>query len=228
MDVYFYCTYAHSRAGFVLTRLEHDGLTPQVASVPEVIRDLFSHDRFMVLWREFAPGLPEAAMLGLRGLRGRMADGRTAVVNLALLAPEPEQDRIEAAALDVLADWNAFQERIMGWLHLGGEAGYSLDAHAFLTWLDSRPSASFLRRCCGLFSRPARLLFATSTGRPRKTERERLRFAVCTCAWKQARLFLGLSGNWAKMPPQVITTDRFQNEFVRHSPLWEERNLTKE
>ena len=222
MDVFLYSTYAHSRAGFVLTRLKNGALVSPTNPAPGVVRDFFSYGRYMVLWREFPMGQPEApaAMLGLQGLRGNMRDGRSASVNLALLAGASEQRLLTSAALDVLGNWNAFQSKIIGWLSVGGAAGYSLDAGAFLAWLENCPPPSALKRCCGLFSYPARLLSAASADKPRKTERERLRFAVCTCVWEQARQSLGFSEDWNKRPHQVVTASFFQENFVHPSPLW--------
>lgn len=238
MEIYLYCTYAGSRNGYVLTKL-HDGcLVRAEQTVPAMVGDFFSYDRFRVLWMEgrSIPRLAEKAetgtkilFFGARGLRGSMPGGRSVTSNIALLAEEGEEHRVRQAALAIIGDWNRFEKILSGMLSVGGDAGYELDSGAFFQWMQECPSAGALQRRCGMFSLPAHVLSgavkaerAGIKGVPKiSAVRNPVKFAVCTCSWENARSILGGAVGAGEKPGCVIDSRRFTQEFAEKAPLWE-------
>lgn len=238
MEIYLYCTYAGSRNGYVLTKL-HDGcLARAEQTVPAMVGDFFSYDRFRVLWMEGRniPRLAEKAetgtktlFFGARGLRGSMPGGRSVTSNIALLAEEGEEHCVRQAALAVIGDWNRFEKILSEMLSVGGDAGYELDSGAFFQWMQDCPSAGALQRRCGMFSLPAHVLSgavkaerAEIKGVPKTSSiRNPVKFAVCTCSWEDARSILGDAAGEGEKSGCVIDSRRFTREFAEKAPLWE-------
>ena len=129
MDIYFYCSYAHSRKGFTLTRLKNrsenrfenrpENSTSAINAVraeevPAFVRDFFAFDGFRLLYMEFPEDDPDREMagksfLGVRNLRGSMQDGRKAYANIVFIAGNAEKEFMKNAVLDIVGDWKRFQ-----------------------------------------------------------------------------------------------------------------------
>lgn len=230
MEIYFYCSYEHSRRGFFLTRLEEDGLVPAEdgdRQPPEMIREFFSYDRYSFLWRDLCPPVDKpwqrpqctGGFCGLRSLRGTMADGRSGTVNLAFLAGPEEETLLRRTALTILADYSGFRSMIFSWLFVGEPCGYQLDVPAFRDWLHRCGGASRLRRLVEADSPAARLLPGLQRTRPPRLERDALRLAACTCTWKEIYESMGSRPIWRRRPRCAITEEQFDAAFSG-GPVW--------
>lgn len=229
MEIYFYCSYEHSKRGFFLTRLEEDGLVPAEDGgwhPPEVVWKFFSYDRYRFLWRDLCPPVdkpwqrPQCAgsFCGLRDLRGAMADGRSGTANLAFLAGSEEETLLRRTALAILADYSGFQAMIFRWLSVGEPCGYRLDVPAFRDWLRRCGSASRLR-LVEADSPAARLLPGLQRTEPPRLERDTLRLAACTCTWKEIYESMGSRSIWRRKPRCAITEEQFDAAFSG-GPVW--------
>ena len=95
MEIYLFGTYENSMRGYVLNRLEEEGLRETAANEKSaeicLVREFFFHDVFRVVWMDFcleqkAKGFrpqPDWSMAVIRGLQGRIS-GRKAAMNLAV------------------------------------------------------------------------------------------------------------------------------------------------
>lgn len=232
MDSYFYCTYEHAKDGFVHARLEGEHLQPVAGGhlgLPESLRDFFSYDRFLLLWRELAPPVarpwhhpqPHAAFFGLRDLRGVMPDGRGVTVNWALYATESEIVQLRRAALSVLGDFDAFQAKLFIWLSVGGPCGYSLDGAAYLSWLESCVECSRLRLLIPQKDPVRSLLPYLQQTQPPHLERDLLHLAVSTVGWKELSQSLDSSVRRQFNPHCVLSKNTFQTLFSGRGPIWQ-------
>lgn len=230
MEIYFYCSYEHSRRGFFLTRLEEDGLVPaegEGRQPPEAVREFFSYDRYSFLWRDLCPPVEKpwqrpqctGSFCGVRNLRGAMADGRNGTVNLAFLAGPEEEALLRRTALSILADYGGFQSMIFGWLSVGEPCGYRLDAPAFWDWLRRCGGAGQLRRLAAEESPAARLLSLLQPAQPPRLERDTLRLAACTCTWNEIYEAMGGRLIWRRRPRRAITEEQFDAAFSG-GPVW--------
>lgn len=229
MKIYFYCSYEHSRRGFFLTRLEENGLVPaeEGQQVPEIIWEFFSYDRYSFLWRDLCPPVKQpwqrpqctGSFCGVRNLRGSMADGRNGTVNLAFLAEPEEEALLRRTALAILADYSGFRSMIFAWLSVGEPCGYRLDAPAFQDWLRRCGSAGQLRRLVAADAPAARLLSSLQCMQPPRLERDTLRLAACTCAWREIYEAAGSRPIWRLRPQNAITQEQFDAAFSS-GPVW--------
>lgn len=230
MEIYFYCSYEHSRKGFFLTRLQGDTLVPadgiSGTAAPEQVRDFFSYDRFRILWRDFCAEeggilfpVPAMCFFGIRGLEGIMSD-RRASVNLAVTAGWDEFFSVKHFVLSVLGDFDAFSLKLLQCLSVGGKCGYELNREAF-----ERYGGEWFRKCAGTDMQAAGrlcvpetdpagalLLRLQKTDNVPKTERDLLHFAVCSMDWAAA--VSGFEHKWLwKLPPKCVVN---QEEFAEH------------
>ncbi|MDO5131890.1 MAG: hypothetical protein Q4D81_02775 [Eubacteriales bacterium] len=217
MVIYFYCSYAHSRKGFTLTRLKRRAAAGTSAietvpgeEMPGFVNSFFSFDGFRLLYMLFQEEDPDLEMagksvLGVRNLRGSMRDGRNAYANILFVAETAEAEVLKNAALDIIGNWNRFREdfiRILSPVSAEGRQesllstspDYSLETDSFLQWLADCPAASSLKRKCSLLSAPARILWHIQHDRPEKYAGRFLYMAVCTCAFEEAAKLLVPAG----------------------------------
>lgn len=170
MEIYFYCSYENSSTGFFLTRLENEQLVAaDFSSLPPVVEEFFSYDRFRFLWRDLCHELektleqPEitGSFCGIREMKGNMRNGRSGTVNMAIYANANELTLMRRVVLSILGDFDAFREMLFQWLSAGGDCSYQLDGAAFRRWLEECSSHTHLRRfrssllqrgCCRVYS----------------------------------------------------------------------------
>ena len=233
MDIYFYCSYEHSRTGFFMTKLEREALIPAVRpghTPPEAVRSFFSYDRFLLLWRDLCGQEPlprrgiqiSGSFFGLRSLTGVMSDGRSGVINLAFLAqPGEDAAALRRAALTILGDYDRFVRELFSMLRAGGDCGYELDTAAFGRWLDICRSARTLRPVCPRGKKALELLPRAVSREMPKRQTDLLHLAVCACLWEEVRGTLGDSLLWHFKPRCVLTPDQFSNTFQGGGALWE-------
>lgn len=211
-----------------MTRLEETGLCP-AENAPDTVSDFFSYDRFQILWRDlcapekqtfFTPS-PSGAFLGIRNLRGEMADGRRATVNLAFLANAYEMADLRRIALSVLGDFPAFRRQTLSWLSIGGVCSYEIRTDAFRKWMDHCRESGCLRRLASPKSRAAKLLLWMQRVEEPRFETDLLRLAVYTATWKDASATLGEGLAWKLKHPCALTPEEFETIFTDQAPLWE-------
>lgn len=226
MEVYFYCSYEHSQKGFFMTRLEGKQLQP-VEAVPEPVEAFFSYDRFQVLWYDRCSAeqklwkpQPDGMFFGLRGLRGRMEDGRGCTANLLLTAGEEEMAHLRRLALTVLGDYPAFERQFTGWLRPGG-LSYELNTEAFVSWMEGCGQAARLARFTDPKEKVSNLLLWMQRVEQPRLENELLRLAVYTSDWKDVQQVMGQGIAWKLKHPCALTPEEFEKEFVGKAPLWE-------
>lgn len=232
MEIYFYCSYEHSQSGFFMTRMEDGELVPaerEGESLPGPVRDFFSYDRFLFLWRDLCHRVDRpwqqpcctGGFCGLRELEGRMADGRRGTVNMAFLAGQEEETLLRRAVLTMLGDYDGFAEKIFSWLSVGGPCGYRLNGGAFDSWLAGCGEKGRLRRLVPPEDQAARLLPFLQSTRPPRLERETLRLAACTCGWKEISGAMGSQAMWYLRPRCALTREEFTAAFTGRGPVWE-------
>ncbi len=207
MEVYLYCSYANSRRGFVMTRLEERELAPAglaeaTGAGQQMVYRFFTYDVFRALWLEFPesgrlPLLPQAdgGMFGIRGLRGEISQ-RTGVINFALLADRQELERLERMAAGILADPEGFALALCGCLSVGGTCGYQADGQKVWELLEqvaAQPVPAALRE---YLDRQSQRVY---------TSRDLLRLAVYTGQWEQAVECLHPKWLWSSRPKQALT-----------------------
>lgn len=231
METYFYCSYEHSRTGFLHTRLENGELVPVENGhdgLPEALGEFFSYDRFLVLWRDLSvPGgkpwqQPQvtASLFGLRELRGSFADGRSGTVNLAFYAGPGEGALLRRVALTVLGSFTAFEQMLFSWLRVGGPCGYQLDGAVFQQWVQECGGRSRLRILAPKDDPAVALLPYLQRAQPARLERDLLHLAVCTSSWKEISQALGDRVNWYIRPRCALTEEMFAKAFTNRDPVW--------
>jgi len=211
-----------------MTRLEKTGLSP-ITDVPDTVRDFFSYDRFQILWRDLCPTggqtffrpIYRGAFLGIRNLRGEMADGRRATANLAFLADAEEETDLRRIALSVLGDFPSFNRKILSWLSVDSTFGYRINAEAFEGWMASARESGCLRRLAAPKSPAAKLLLWMQRVEEPRFESDLLRLAVYTSTWKAAAAALGGGLAWKLKHPCALTPEEFDTIFSAQAPLWE-------
>lgn len=228
MEIYFYCSYEHSRTGFFLTRLENEQLVPADFSLlPPVVEEFFSYDRFRFLWRELCDELekplsrPEitGSFCGIREMKGIMRDGRSGTVNMAIYADAHELTLMRRVVLSILGNIDAFRETLFQWLSAGGACSYQLDGAAFRHWLDACGSCTHLRPVSKQ-SAAADLLPVIQRTSPPRLERDLLRLAVCIRSWEELYGTMGSRLMWGLKPRCVLTEQEFIHAFSGHGPVW--------
>lgn len=232
MEVYFYCSYEHSQAGFFMTRLDGEKLVPAPLDLlPGIAADFFSFDRFQVLWRDrsrengsWLLPKPDGSFLGIRNLNGITSSGRSCTINLAFNAESEEITALQRIGLTIFGDFDAFRSMILRWFSIGGPCSYQINGAAFSDWL---------RECTGMNrlipatdpEEPAiKLLPYMCRAEPAKLETEFLRLAVCTSSWKEIYKTMGHSLLWLRKPPNVLTLEEFGEAFTQRGALWIFRN----
>ncbi len=231
MDTYFYCSYEHSRSGFFHTFLQGNQLFPVEgghSGLPEELGEFFSYDRFLFLWRDFGMPVekpwrqpePTRCMLGIRGLTGRFSDGRGGTVNMAFYAPIQEEKRLRRIALAILGDFDAFQDKLLGWFSAGGDCGYKIDGENFNGWVEQCANNGRLRILTEKDHPAVRLLQNMYRESAPRIARDLLHFAVCTGSWKDTYKTMGDSINWYLKPQCALTREEFSKVFQNGGELW--------
>ncbi len=228
MEIYFYCSYEHSRTGFFLTRFENEQLAAvDFSTLPPVVEEFFSYDRFRFLWRDLCSELekpldqPEiiGSFCGIREMKGIMRDGRSGTVNMAIYANMHELTLMRRVVLSILGDIDTFRETLFQWLSVGGECSYCLDGAAFQHWMDACGSCTHLRPVSKQ-SAAAGLLPNLQRNTAPRLERDLLRMAVCIRSWKELYETMGSRLMWGLKPRCVLTEQEFAKVFSGHGPVW--------
>ncbi len=215
MKVYFYCSYEHSVKGFFPLCVTEDGVTPCEGDVDKDVWDFFSYDRFKVLWREFPEkkGVklfpePEKSIFGIRGLNGNIS-GRSGVVNMAIAADQDELGSMEKIALSILDCYEEFTKMIFSFVSIGGEAGYDVDKERLFGYLKelkvSKETKSGKSK-----DKKAKLVRKLMDRQGIVTERDLLRFGVCTDLWKTISPHFGGKLLWGRCPWNVLDEVEFE------------------
>lgn len=227
MEIYFYCSYEHSHTGFFLTRLENEQLVAaDFSSLPPVVEDFFSYDRFRFLWRDLCHELekpleqPEitGSFCGIREMKGSMCDSRSGTVNMAIYAQVDELTLMRRVVLSILGDFDSFRGMLFQWLSAGGDS-YQLDGAAFQRWLKECGSHTHLRPV-SKHSAAVELLPRLQRNTAPRLERDLLRLAVCTRSWKELSETMGSRLMWGLKPRCVLMEQEFTEAFSGHGPVW--------
>lgn len=228
MEIYFYCSYENSSTGFFLTRLENEQLVAaDFSSLPPVVEEFFSYDRFRFLWRDLCHELektleqPEitGSFCGIREMKGNMRNGRSGTVNMAIYANANELTLMRRVVLSILGDFDAFREMLFQWLSAGGDCSYQLDGAAFRRWLEECSSHTHLRPVSKQ-SVAAGLLPSLQRNTPPRLERDLFRLAVCTRSWKELSETMGSRLMWGLKPRCVLMEQEFTKAFNGRDPVW--------
>lgn len=228
MEIYFYCSYEHSRTGFFLTRFENEQLVAaDFSSLPPVVEEFFSYDRFRFLWRDLCYELekpldqPEiiGSFCGIREMKGIMRDGRSGTVNMAIYADAHELTLMRRVVLSILGDFDTFRGTLFQWLSAGGDCSYQLDGAAFQRWLEECGSRTHLRPVSKQ-SAAASLLPNLQRNTTPRLERDLLRLAVCIRSWKELSETMGSRLMWGLKPRCVLMEQEFTKAFSGHGPVW--------
>lgn len=220
MKLYLYCSYTHSRRGFVMTRLEGDALTACSLSDAEdpgeqMVYRFFSYDTFRVLWQ----GIPENTAIpvlpgvkygffGIRGLRGRISD-RDGVVNIAILAERNELAQLDRIAEGILSDPQGFGFALSRCLSVGGLHSYQAEGNRIWELLETVQTQKIPQRMEPVLA--GRLSRCYSI-------RDLLWLAVYVGAWEQAAEYLMPRWIWKLRPKQAISQEEFAGLWGRD--LW--------
>lgn len=215
MKIYLYCSYTHSKRGFVLSQLIENDLVSVSLSTTEnpgemLVNHFFTYDAFRVLWQEYPeensfPILPKTGgtMFGIRGLRGPLED-RTGIINFALLADKDEQQALSRIAEGILESPENFALGICQCLSIGGPCGYTADGAAMKALLNA------LQEDHTQSLRETKIPIVRSV-------RDMLKFAVYVGSWEQAAAHLRPRWIWKICPKQALS----QEEFA----LWYGKNM---
>jgi len=211
MEVYFYCNYANSKRGFLLTKLCADGLnTVSLFNSHDkgerIIDKFFSYDIFKVLWMDiqkdgfayFNPGTVES-FFGIRGLTGTIS-GRNGYLNIAFLAERDEAFALERLARGILSDIKAFSTRVFDVLSVGGKLGYELDAIGFEALLDYTANI-----VCNNFP--------VDIKRNSESPCDLFKFGVYVGSWESASREFMPDIPWKSKPKQALDENTFRNLF---------------
>lgn len=220
MELFLYCSYTHSRRGFVLTRLKGNELVP--ASLidaqgggEKILERFFSYDVFRILWQEFSdysriPLLPGTggAIFGIRGLKGKISD-REGVINFAILANKNEIQQLEKMAAGILSDPDGFGLALSRCLFVGGICGYQADIGRLRELLQS------IRR----EDVPEAFQSAWENKGIAYSVRNQLRFAVYVGTWEQVVTYMQPQWLWKSCPKQAYDQEKFAKLLGRN--IWE-------
>ncbi len=227
MNSYLYCSYAQSRRGFFPTYVGEDRLIPADGTggvtMPPMIWDFFSYDRFCFMWQEYCDASPyhgsmpgDKVIFGIRGLEG-LISGRAGVANIAMEADPNEAEQIKWIVLSVLGDYEGFSSRLFQWLTIGGDCGYQLDVQAFRDWMQYAcmpaewPYTVEKKSAGG--SMLKRLMKQKSEIGAGKAK---IRFAVCTDEWDAVKAYAGALQTVHHRPKTVLMREEFQRLFDYH------------
>ena len=220
MKLYLYCSYTHSKRGFVLTQLVNDELEPVSLAGSEdpgekLVNAFFSYDAFRILWTEYPeekslPVLPrtKGCLFGIRGLRGPLED-RTGIINFALLADPEEMEEMNRIASGIVANPESFVLAICSCLSIGGPSGYKADGSAIWEVLKSIQQAPEpnMEEEPGSFRSVA------------YSVRNMLKLAVYIGSWEQAAEYLHPQWIWKICPKQAISQEAFAQLYGKD--LWQ-------
>lgn len=217
MKIYLYCSYTHSKRGFVLSQLVGNDLAAVSLSATEdpgerLVNLFFTYDTFRVLWQAYPeenslPILPRTGgtMFGIRGLQGPLED-RTGIINFALLAGTEEQELLNRIAEGILASPEDFALGICRCLSIGGPCGYMADGAALRELL--------------------RVIQENHTHRQEDTNisitrsvRDMLKFAVYIGSWEQAAEYLRPRWIWKIRPKQALSQEEFAQLYGKN--IWQ-------
>ena len=225
MEVYFYGTYERSAAGFTLMKYEAGRLIPisweESALLPPEVDSFFSYDCFRILWQEIVSdkkkGMllfpkPDHALLGIRNLQG-LVSGREAYVNVVFWAALSEETILRKMLLWMLDDYRGFMTGLLGCLSVEAE-GYQMNQEAYDTWLQcvsERTEEDWKDE-----TEEKRIRVRKLTDRQFRpiTERDLLRFGLCTSTWKEVQNYRFQEKIWKIPPISVFEGECFSAIFL--------------
>lgn len=223
MDIYFYCSYEHSKRGFFPTYLSENKLIAADESngtmLPKAVWDFFSYDEFLLLWRDYPVKEsllfpePSYGIFGLRSLEGYIAE-RKAVINMAVFANEEEAYMLERAVLAILYHYGEFTKSLFHWMSLGGDCGYQLDGEKLTGWLQEKINPDNGKQSIGNRELDRVLKFIQTREEGMLIPSDLLRFAVYRTDWKSAAPHMGKSRIWKIRPKKAISQKEFQRLFT--------------
>lgn len=211
MELYLYCSYTHSKRGFVLTKLSEDGLIPVSLCNAhdrgiQILEKFFSYDAFRILWQEFPDGgnVPifpgtGGAIFGIRGLKGKFSD-RDGVINFAFLARKEELKRLYELAGGILADPDGFALSLSSCLSVGGACGYQADVERVRELLACIHADKLPEAMAQILDGKNNRVYSI---------REQLRFAVYIGTWEQAAQHMHPHWIWKSCPKQAMSQEAF-------------------
>ena len=227
MKLYLYCSYTHSKRGFVLSEVSGDELIPVSLMGAQdrgkkILENFFTYDTFRILWQEFSqhnsiPLFPgsDGAVFGMRGLIGKISD-RDGVINFAVLADKGEVKSLWKLAAGILADPEGFVQSLSSCLSIGGNCGYQADAGRI--WA--------LLKCIQTEHLPAVLQHLPNPRSKPYSVRDQLRLAVYIGNWEQASEYMIPHWIWKSCPKQAICHETFA-EYLGRDP-WNWRNTHRQ
>lgn len=211
MDVYFYCNYANSKRGFLLTKLCADGLETASMFNSEdkgelMVDKFFSYDAFKLLWMDitednsvvFKPEVSKS-FFGIRGLTGTISD-RNGYLNIAFLAEKDESESLEYLVRGILYDLKSFTDKVFNALSVGGELGYELDTGKFEAIIDYTANISYDD-------------FPIEIKSEGNTPRSLFKLGVYVNSWESASQDFEPNWIWKLKPKQAMDENTFRNLF---------------
>lgn len=224
MEIYLFGTYENSMRGYVLSRLNEDGLREVAANEKSaeirLVREFFFHDVFRMAWLDFCLGQeaggfrsqPDWSMTVIRGLQGRIS-GRKAAVNLAVCGGMKEVGQLKEVTLNFLGDYELHTAKLFGSLRLEGGTCQA----------DPKKLRESLIEKCGTedYSRVREYKKGRLWGRLTRTDlapvtrRDLFRFAVCASTWEEAAGYFQPSWLWKRRPKGVLDREEFERLFAR-------------
>ena len=226
MEIYLFGTYENSMRGYVLNRLEEEGLRETAANEKSaeicLVREFFFHDVFRVVWMDFcleqkAKGFrpqPDWSMAVIRGLQGRIS-GRKAAMNLAVCGQMKEVGQLGEVTLNFLGDREFYTGKLFGSLRIDGGV-FQAEPEKLR---ESLTEKSGTEDCSRVQEYKGGRLWKrlTCTDLAPITRRDLFRFAVCTSTWEEAAGYFQPPWLWKKPPKGVIDRELFEKLF----PEWE-------
>lgn len=207
MKIYLYCSYTHSKRGFVLSQLIGNDLVAVNLSDAEdpgevLVNHFFNYDMFRVLWLGYPeenslPILPKAggAMFGIRGLQGPL-DDRTGSINFALLANKEDMESLNRIATGILENPEGFAMGICRCLSIGGPCGYKADGEA-------------LKELMKVIQENHTHQQENSKIPIVRSVRDMLKLAVYIGSWERAAEYLHPNWIWKICPKHALSQEEF-------------------
>lgn len=220
MKLYIYGTYEHSQKGYMLMRVNKEGLEPVAASEDSdalrLAREFFFYDGFRMVWRDVCTSgkrerlalVPEWTIAAVRGMEGNIS-GRRGNVNLAAVGEPEESSFFRRMVLGFLGDYDFHVRKVFSSLSIGEGGVLATDGEKLLKSLMEQSGDEDYGKIKAykggqLWEALIRL------ERTALTERDLLRFAVCQSQWKEAARELTPGWLWKKEPPGVIGSEVFE------------------
>lgn len=214
MEIYIYGTYQRSAMGFTPMKYEAGRLAAippgGSAQLPPEVDAFFSYDCFRVLWQEIISGgshgkllfpNPDHALLGIRNLHGQVS-GREAYINVVFWTDISEEGLLRKLLLWMLDDYREFMSGLIECLYLE-EEGYQMRGETYDAWLQRAGKRRESISGEEMSEEQRRVRRLVHRQRRPVTERDLLRFALCTSTWQEVQNFRYQEAIW-KIPPRSV------------------------